>query len=44
MKYLNKIHLTIFRKIQCPSEITHIITLLALLQIPVVGESLCVML
>ncbi|EFO24865.2 hypothetical protein LOAG_03622 [Loa loa] len=30
--------------LQCPSEITHIITLLMLLQIPVVGESLCVML
>ncbi|VDO30728.1 unnamed protein product [Brugia timori] len=27
--------------LQCPSEITHIITLLMLLQIPVVGESLC---
>ncbi|CAG9538971.1 unnamed protein product [Cercopithifilaria johnstoni] len=30
--------------LQCPSEITHIITLLMLLQLPVVGESLCVML
>ncbi|KAM3721728.1 LETM1 domain-containing protein [Dirofilaria immitis] len=30
--------------LQCPSEITHIITLLVLLQIPVVGESLCVLL
>uniref|UniRef100_A0A8R1XTW8 Letm1 RBD domain-containing protein n=1 Tax=Onchocerca volvulus TaxID=6282 RepID=A0A8R1XTW8_ONCVO len=27
--------------LQCPSEITHILTLLVLLQIPVVGESLC---